>query len=234
MSSTAVVMEQERAVAPPPEPVPVRQRRRPLILGLGVALIATGVLAGAWYGSQTNQATEVLILQTDMDAGDVLTRADLRSSAVTAGTDVAVIPVADVDQYTGQRLTGNLPANTVLTPGMFADRVPMDENAELVGVAFRPSQVPATGVRPGDQVTLVVAVGVEGATPPLQGVDEDVAALTTPGQTWAAEVAAVSQVIQDDGSSTIDLFVPTKDATAVAAAAGSGDLALVLRTPGQE
>lgn len=233
MTATAVVVERA-AAPPPPEPEPVRQRRRPLILGLGVALIATGVLAGAWYGSQTDQATEVLILQTDMDAGDVLTRADLRSSAVTTGADVVVIPVSEVDTYTGQRLTGNLPANTVLTPGMFAERVRLDENDELVGVAFRPSQVPATGVRPGDEVLVVVAVGAEGATPPLQGVDEDVAALTTPGQTWAAEVAAVSQTVQDDGSSTIDLFVPAKDATAVAAAAGSGDLALVLRPPGQE
>lgn len=228
--STTLTAEPERITAPPePEPEPVRQRRRPLVLGLGVALVAAGVLAGAWYGTQGNQAAEVLVLQADMDAGEVLALEDLRSSPVAAGSDLTTIPVDNVDEYTGQTLTGNLPADTVLTPAMLSDRLRVEGNDQLVGVAFTPSQIPSTGVRPGDQVTLVVAVGAEGAAPPLQGVDKSVTALTTPGQTWTAEVAAVSSTVQDDGAITIDLAVSADDATDVAAAAGSRDLALVLR-----
>lgn len=212
-------------LAAAPEPAPPRQQRRKSILGLGIALIVVGILAGAWYGSQTEEAQPVLVLSQPVLAGDALTMDHLRTTPFAAGDGVTPIPAGQVDAYVGQLLTGNLPEGTLLTPQMLSDSITLPNSTSLVGVSLTPAQMPSVALRPGDSVTLVMGVSnVSAGGAPGEGSE---GALTTPGTIWPAEVAAVGP-FQDAGLVTVDLAVPDGIAAEVAAAASSGNVSLVL------
>lgn len=213
---------------PSPQPNPVRQRRRPLVIGLGVALVALGTLAGAWYGSQTAEVGDVLVLRADKEAGQGLSLEDLRGVPVAVGPGLNPIPVEQVDSYVGQLVTGNLPAGTILTQDMLSEGVDLPIGTSLVGVALTPAQMPATGLRPGDEVTLVVGTGTALAAPAVEGPGDAQSSLTTPGRTWRAEVLTVGTFLHDNGAVTVDLALPSSDASDLAAASASGNLVVVL------
>lgn len=214
-------------LAAAPQPAPPRQQRRRSVLALGIALIVVGILAGAWYGTRTEQAQPSLVLTQDMLAGDVLTRDMLRSAPLTVGEGVDSIPVADVDSYEGMMAGGNLPAGTLLAPQMLTDTLPIPESTSLVGVSLTPAQMPSVGVRPGDTISVVVGASNVAAGPATAET------LTTPGRTWSAQVAAVG-AMQEGGLITVDLAVPNSSATQVAAAAAGGNVALVVHPHQQE
>lgn len=219
------------------EPEPIRQRRRPGIIGAGVALIAVGVLGGAWYGTQSDDRTEVLVLNNEVFAGEPLTTSDLQAVPVSAGSQVATVPVADADQYTGQLLTGNLPAGTVLSPSMLSDGVTNPNGTDVVPVALTTAQMPAVGLRPGDQVTLVVGLGnnPNAGAPVAEDQEPNPAAdLSTPGRSWRATVVSVGTEFSDTGAVTIDMGLEREDSSSVAAAAAGANLVAVLRTAASE
>lgn len=227
----------EMTAAPSREPDPVRQRRRPALIGIGVALLALGPLAGAYIGANTDASVSVLALSTDKLAGEPLAAADLRAVSVSA--DPAQLPsirVEDADQVTGKLLTGNLPAGTLLTPQMVADDPATPPGTFIVGIPVTPGQLPAVGLRPGDQVTLVVGA-TQGATQqaPAGGEEESTARqLVDPGRTWNAEVVNVGGAAEQDvtGAITVDMAIASSEAADVAAAAASRSLSIVLQPPG--
>lgn len=203
------------------------------MLAAGIALIALGILGGAWWGTQVGgEPTRVLVLSEDVDAGEVLLRSALRGQDITAAEGLTMIPADDVETYLGMVATGNLPAGTLLTPSMFADTTLIRQGQALVGIVVTTGQVPVTGVRPGDQVTLVVGAssGAGSARIPGTGEEEGSAlpGLTTPGRTWEATVAKVSGDLLLDGVLYVDIEVAEAAAVELAAAAATSNLSIVL------
>lgn len=230
----------EMTTAPEREPVPVRQRRRPALIGIGIALLALGPLTGAYIGANSDDSVAVLALANDKLAGQELTTADLRSVSLSADpAQVPSIPVEDVDQVEGRLLTGNLPAGTVLTPRMVDEGPTTPQGTFIVGIPVTPGQLPAVGLRPGDQVTLVVGA-TQGATQgavqqdPAEGEDGTAQQLVDPGRTCQAEVVNVGSQAEQDvtGAITVDVAISAGEATDVAAAAASRALSIVLQPPG--
>lgn len=226
----------EMTTAPGREPTPVRQRRRPALIGIGIALLALGPLAGAYIGANSDDSVPVLALATDKLAGQELSTADLRSVSISADpAQVPSIPVEDAGQVEGQLLTGNLPAGTVLTPQMLSEGPTTPTGTFIVGIPVTPGQLPAVGLRPGDQVTLVVGA-TQGATQqdPAGGEDSTARQLVDPGRTWEAEVVNVGAATEQDvtGAITVDVAIATGQATDVAAAAASRALSIVLQPAG--
>lgn len=224
----------ELTTAPRSEPAPVRQRRRPALIGLGIALVALGPLVGAWVGMATDESVSVIALATDKEAGQRLQTADLRAVSITADpADLPAIPVTDADRVTGMMLTGNAPAGTLLLPGMLSAEPRTPDGTHVVGIPVTPGQMPAVGLRPGDQVTLVV-----GATQTNQqqgaamGEEES---LTAPGRTWQGTVVTVGGPTTQDvtGSITVDVAIPATSSSDVAAAAASRSMSIVL-TPHEQ
>lgn len=208
-------------LAAAPEPAPPRQQRRKSIIGLGVALIALGVLAGAWYGSRSDETTSVLVLSQSAIAGDVLTRDHLRSAPLSSSDSLDAIPVDRVDDYTGKILAGSLPEGTLLSSAMLVDTLDLPAGTSLVGVPLSPSQTPTTQLRPGDRVTVVMGASSINAT--LDGET----GLTTPGRTWEGQVVTIGQVTET-GLRTVDLAVASDSATGLAAAVATGNVSVVL------
>lgn len=225
----------EMTAAPAREPDPVRQRRRPALIGIGIALLALGPLAGAYIGANTDDSVQVLALSTGKLAGQRLTTADLRAVSLSADPDqVPSVRVEDADQVTGKLLAGNLPAGTLITPQMVGDGPATPQGTFIVGIPVTPGQMPAVGLRPGDQVTLVVGA-TQGATQQAPGTEDSAARqLVEPGRTWKAEVVNVGSSAEQDvtGAITVDMAIASSEATDVAAAAASRSLSIVLQPAG--
>lgn len=213
-----------------PDPAPPRQQRRKSILGLGIALIVVGILAGAWYGSRNEEASPVLVLSQPVLAGEALTKDQLRAAPLSSSDSLDAIPVDQVDAYVGKLLTGSLPEGTLLTPSMLTDTLALPPGTSLVGVPLSTSQMPSTALRPGDRVTVVMGASTTNAAAGAE------AGLTTAGRTWPAQVVTIGP-LRDSGLVTVDLAVPDGSATDLAAAAATGNVSVVLHphtgTPAQ-
>lgn len=205
-----------------PDPAPPRQQRRKSLLGLGIALIVLGILAGAWYGSRNEESRPVLVTNRPVLAGEVLTKDQLRTAPFATDSALNAIPIDQVDVYVGKILTGSLPAGTLLLPAMLTDEMTLPDSTSLVGLPLTPAQMPSTALRPGDRVTAVMGVSAAASA-----AGSAQSGLTAPGRTWVAKVVTIGPA-QDTGLVTIDLAVPDETATDLAAAAASGNVSLVL------
>jgi hypothetical protein len=201
---------QEVTVAPPP-----KLRRRPMLVALGVTLIALGGLAAAWLTTVVGNTQPVLVLRADVDRGTVIESGDLTVARI--GVDPAVTPVPDSqrDQVIGKRAASDLSAGSLLTPGSLTDQVIPAAGESLVGVTLTRAQLPARPVRAGDVVRIV-------STPR----DQDDPPASEPAVLEAVVVG--SRVLADTGQVVVDVRVPARDAADLAARVATGRVALVL------
>lgn len=205
----------------PSDPVPaanetrrLRSRRNPRLLVIGIVAALVGAVAGAWMLTTISQTAPVLVVARPVPAGAVLTTQDLATAQLPADPAIAFIPATDRDTVIGQRAATDLVAGAVLAPGATtADPVPAPEMS-VVGVALKPSQMPAMPLGVGDQVRVVVGVR-EGDPVP----DRDVADLP----------AVVTDLqVGEDGTSVVDLTVPQGQANQLAVWASTGRVVLVV------
>ncbi|WP_347350368.1 SAF domain-containing protein [Intrasporangium sp.] len=207
--------------APPARPAPApshRQRRNPKLAGLGLAVVALGGLAGAYLASQGGQQVSVVALTAPIRAGQPVTAAQLGSIELPAGTGLDTIPAAQLPDLPGKYANTNLPKGALLAPSQLQDGLYPPKGQSIVGVALKPSQLPARGLLPGDQVRLVITSAQPGTAP---GRDQPT------GTLWPARVVTVGTP-NDEGSTTVDVQVSQAVAGPLAAAAGGGNLAAVL------
>jgi hypothetical protein len=111
----------------------------------------------------------------------------------------------------------------LLTAGEVTDQAVPAAGQQVVGVAVRPGQLPARGVRPGDAVLLVAVPGdqAQGGGPAGDPVGESV-----PARVVLAGAADA------DGVSTVDVVVAAGVGPRVAALASTSRVAVVLLPAG--
>lgn len=206
---------------PPPLAVPsVRQRRNPRLAALGAVLLTVGGLAGAYLFTQGGQTESVVALKAPITAGQQITAEQVGTAQLPANTGLNSIPGADIDTIIGKYANASLPAGALLSPENVQPTLFPPAGKSVVGVALKPSQEPARGLLPGDSVRLVVTAtsGAAGAAP---GEGDQT------GTTWAATVLT-SGARSDDGTTTVDFVIDTATSTNLAAAAGAGNVAVIL------
>jgi hypothetical protein len=202
--------QQAATVAPPP-----KLRRRPMLIALGVTLIALGGVTAAWLTTVVGQTQPVLVLRADVDRGTIIESADLTVARIGVDPAVTPVPEGERDQVVGQHAAQDLAAGSLLTPGSVTDQVIPAAGESLVGVTVTRAQLPARPVRPGDVVRVV-------STPRAQ--DDPPAG--EPGTLKAVVVG--SRVLADTGQVVVDVRVPARDAADLAARVATGRVALVL------
>lgn len=216
---------------PEPDPVPpsnggpvrigqlraLPRRRRPGMIALAVVLIGAGILGGAALYQHVNHQVAVLMVRADLPVGSVLTAADLSTTSVTTGSGVQVIPAGQERQVVGLVAGTSLRSGTLLAASELTSALPPAAGQVLVPVAVKPSQLPASGLVPGDQIDVVPAPGAQASSDTSTG-----------GAAIAGVVQAVSRVTEANGLDVVDMLVPATHGAVLAREAATGNIALVV------
>ncbi|MEN8649737.1 SAF domain-containing protein [Streptomyces sp. 21So2-11] len=208
--------------ATPPRSLATR-RRRPALIGLSVALIAAGGLAGAFTVLSSGERTSVLVLSKTVPYGTEITEQDLTVASV--GLDPLLKPVAAADKgkVVGKRAATDLLAGSLVTGDSVTDKPLIGENQQLVGLRLKPGQLPDTPLSPGRSVLVV-------STPDAAAATDATAKGKTREEMPKTLPAVVVQVGKPDtsGNLTLDVSVASTDGPVLAARASTGDIAIVI------
>lgn len=142
------------------------RHRNPTWLVAGVLLVVLSALGGVLLFASNDDRVEVLVAAADVQPGIRLERTDLRIARVAVDGGVATVAPAAADDVIGRKAVGRVPAGTMLSPGMFADELPMDGGEVVFGAALDPGEAPLSGLQVGAQVELVaMQLGAPGGPP---------------------------------------------------------------------
>jgi hypothetical protein len=200
-------------------PLP-RQRRRSM-LALGLVLAGLGALIAAWAFTSSSHRVMVLAVTRDVPAGAHVTTADLTPEAVAVGSGVKTIPARQESQVTGEVAAVGLVAGTLLAPSDLTSALVPGPGQQLVPVALKAVQLPASGLAPGEQVLIVATPGSAGQAGSAQ---------SGPASLAQDAPATVYQVSPPDasGAVVVDLLIAAADGPAVARQDSTGQLALIV------
>ena len=184
----------------------------------GAALVAVGGLVAAGLVSRAGDRVEVLAVARTVPVGQTIDAADMTMARVPADPALAPVPVAERGQVIGRVAAVELRPGTLLTAGDVTDTAVPGAGEQLVGVAARPGQLPARGLRGGDRVLAVPVPGDQASTDGIPAEPGD----PVPGR--------VLQVGPPDGEGvvTVDLLVGQDTGARLAAVASTGRVALIL------
>ena len=178
------------------------RRRRLGLAAVGGLFILLAGLIGASLFASLRSSTPVLVLRTDIDAGDVLTADQL--IVVELGTDglgqLAYLPADRQDTIVGLTALGPVPSGTLVSPAMFGTRTEViPAGHAVVGVVLDRGALPAGVIQAGDEVELIAAADI---TPLTEGAVADVIGRA---RVWVVEPAtelergtSVSLVVASD------------------------------------
>jgi hypothetical protein len=201
---------------PPPLRVgPGRWGRGRLAL-LGLVAVLT-VLALTLLVSRAGARTPVLVMLTDVPYAATITDADVGTAWVAVDPGVATVPANQRDVVIGQTATTTLHRGQLLTPGATGTDVAPAAGQVLIGLPVPGGRMPAGGLEAGDSVLVVPAPSTPGG---------EVA-----GEPVPASVVRVGEA-DLDGARVVDVTVPTGQGPALARAAASGSITLLLLPAG--
>jgi SAF domain-containing protein len=193
------------------------RRRRPAMIALAAALVGAGILASAVLYQRADHQVPVLLVKQEVPAGSVITASDIGTTTIAAGPGVQVIPARQEAQVLGLVAATSLQPGTLLAASELTSRLAPGPGQELVPVALKPSQLPASGLAPGDQVLAVPTPG--------SGSSSAAPALSAP---IPAVVEAVNANTDSDGFDVVDLLVASGNGPALAQQAANDEIALVV------
>jgi hypothetical protein len=220
-TADTVALQPGRGRSGPSQLVRLPRRRRPMMFVAAALLVGLGILLSVAMYQRVDRQVEVLVVGRDVAAGSVVTGADLGTASIAA-SGISDIPARQRSEVIG------LIAGSALHPGMLlaasdlVTSMPPAAGQVLVAVSLRPSALLASGLVPGDHVTLVATPGVIGAN--SSGGTQNLS-LTAP---VAGVVQAVDVTPNQDGDVVVDLLVPVGAGAAVVQQDSTGQVGLVI------
>jgi hypothetical protein len=212
------------AARPASQPIALARlprRRRPGMIALAVALVGAGILGSTALYSATSRTAPVLVAEANVRAGALITASDVGTVSVSVGAGVQVIPASQMSQVVGQVAGTTLHPGMLLTASELATVRPPAAGQALVPLPVRPSALPASGLRPGDQVLIV-------ATPGAQGQAGSANAAPALGVPVNGVIEDVSMTADADGFAVVDVLVPSSRGADLAAQASTGQFAIII------
>jgi hypothetical protein len=144
----------------------------------------------------------------------VITAQDLAVVEVIADVNLRPVPWADRSSLIGKRAATTLVPGSLVTDESVTGAAVVGEGQAVVGVTVKQEQAPMQTLNPQDRVHLVMA--------PPSGADQDKPPLVVTGAVLSATAANSS------GARTVDVLVAQTDSDALALAASSGRVTIVL------
>jgi hypothetical protein len=181
----------------------------------------------------------VLALAHDVPAGQPLSAADL--TEVRISLDPALHPLSADSHVLNMRATADLKAGQLLTASDLTNDPLVLAGQEVLGVSAKPAQLPASGLAAGTWVVLVYTPSAEGSgagtgaetlpSPSASGGSGNGGAATLL-QSVTVRLVSVGAPSQADGTTVVDVAVPTEQAAPVADLVASGKVAVLIAAPG--
>jgi hypothetical protein len=171
---------------------------------------------GAYFYTQAGKKQPVVVVVNNIPAGHIIQRSDL--STVDVAGAVTAVGGAGLDSVIGETAVVELLPRTLLQRAMVTSAPTLHRDQAQVGVAVRPGQIPAAGLRPGDTVDI------------LQLPPKDTASR---GSAKAVVLAAAARVYDtaidpsQSGGTLLTVLVAKSAATGIASASNAGLIALV-------
>lgn len=210
---------QPRPVAGAGLPALPRQRRRRMFV-LAVLLVAAGAVLAGYVFQGMNQRVPVVMVTRDVPVGAQISAADVGVTTVAVDGVVARIPGRQLREVVGRIAGVDLRAGTLLSASQLSGAVAPGPGQQVVPVAVKLAQLPARGLRPGDQVLVVATPG----SPTQAGPEEGSPPLDADTQATVDAVSAPDV----DGMVRVDLVVPAEVGPAVLRQASTGRIGFVL------
>jgi hypothetical protein len=214
--------------AAPPVPARLRglpRRRRPAMVALAVAMVGAGVLVSAAVYQRADHQVSVVTVTRPVPAGAVISAGDLGTAPVAVGRGIRVVPASQLSQVAGEIAAVALRPGTLLAPSELTSVQPPAPGEDLVPASLKPSELPASGLFPGDHVLIVATPGDQGQA----GSSAGPASLTAP---VPGLVEAVNDVPDATGLDVVDLLVSAGNGPAVAEQVSTGQFALIVTKRG--
>ena len=182
------------------------RHRNPTWLVAGVLLVVLSALGGALLFAAADDRVVVLVAAADLQPGVRLDSSDLRIARVVVDDGVATVGPDGAAALIGQQPVGRVPTGTMLSPGMFADELPLGADEVVVGAALDPGEAPLSGLEVGARVELlalelgdrggvadrpIAGTGAEATGSPADVLSADPIGT---GTVWAVEPIATGQL----------------------------------------
>ncbi len=185
-------------------------------------LVLLGGIVLMYAVPQYTQHTSVVVMARDVKLGAALTAADVTTADVAVGPQVAVVHPQDVP-ILGKTALTDLSAGAVLSPRQIGEAPTLAVGQELVPVRLKLGQRPQQGLSPGQRVLAVPAPADQGS-PAGQSLLQ--------AQPIKSVVISSGDPDPASGDVVVDLQVPESDAVALARAAATGSMTLVVLPSG--
>ncbi|MDQ3781624.1 MAG: flagellar biosynthesis protein FlgA [Actinomycetota bacterium] len=189
-----------------------------------MAVVVLGGLVGAFLYSALGAQASVIGVAAPVAFGEQIEASDLVEVSAADDPGLDPIPYADVDQVIGMTAATDLIAGSLLTMGALTEDPIPGPGQELVPIALQTSQLPATGLRPRDEVLFVETAAGDGQTATSAQGDGAPAPVA---QTSTGTVLRVGQPTST-GVVVVDVLVDSGDGADLARLAADGRIALVV------
>jgi hypothetical protein len=213
---------------------PTGARRRPAMAIVSVVIIATCSAVFGVINVRSSHLVSVIGVAQQVPQGQDLTAGNLRKVEIGALTGIATIPASEADTVVGKPAAVTLLAGTLLSPADVNPVSTVPAGQAIVGVDLKPGMVPATGVQPGESVSIVLTApagsSISGqSSGPQSQSDAGQASGSSPVLIGAGVVVAVNDSPDDatQGDVVASIQLAAVLAPIVADASATGQAALV-------
>lgn len=131
-----------------------RSKQLPWV-ALGILLVAGSMLGFALWTVSQGERTQAIVAARNIEAGSVISEADLAVVAIGADPGVVLLPAESGGLIVGEIARGPIPAGTPLSTGLVTDVAAVPNGEAVLGTSLVPGEYPTGQLRAGDRVQLV-------------------------------------------------------------------------------
>lgn len=128
-----------------------------IVVGLVLVIVAGAAASSLWRG--LSDRVDVLVAANLIEAGQVVTEADLTTASIAADDGVRAISPDRANELIGQVASGPIGVGSIVHPAQFVIAETGEEPTVVVGAALEPGQYPIVGLLPGDRVRVIEVSG---------------------------------------------------------------------------
>lgn len=186
-------------------------------LAIGVLVTVVFALGAVLWHLSAVEKVPALVAAAPIERGDVIDAGDVRVAYLSSDSTLARLDSTEMDVVVGRVALVDLAEGTLLSTSVAAEAPAVEAGSGVVGLALDPGAYPAQGLAPGDRVHVVL-------TGEVANPDVEPTVVARSATVFDIEELASDQLL-------VSVLTNEADAEAVAAAAGSGGLRLVLVSP---